>query len=349
MMILKDIVALANGELFAPPGVRLDPDMRINGIAPLDKAGADEVSFLTNPKYAAKARDTKAGVLLLAQAIPDLSLPQIISKNAYAAMAKISQRFHAVTHTYKGQSELAQVHATAKVHPSATLYPFCFIDARAEIGADCVIYPQVYVGEGAILGDRTVVHPGAVFMHGVKIAADVIIQAGCVIGSDGFGFAPSRDGNEKIPQVGSVEIGPDCEIGALSTINRGAFLNTTLGRGCKFDSQVHIAHGVQLGDFALLAGGAAIAGSTKIGKRFMMAGHTAMGPSLEIGDGVILGPKAGMTRSTDEPGEYMGMPAIPALEWRKQVVALGQLPELLKNVRAAIKRLEKLEQKEESR
>jgi UDP-3-O-[3-hydroxymyristoyl] glucosamine N-acyltransferase len=318
-------------------------DLEIKGIAPLDVAGASEVTFLSNPKYAKKLRETKAAAVILGSAVSDLEVPQLVHRNPYAAMAETANLFYKLTHTYQGQSKLAVVHAEAKVDPSATLYPFSYIEKGAVIGANCVVYPHVYVGENSRVGDDSVIFPSATIMPGCTVGRKALIHAGVVIGADGFGFAPTREGIVKIPQVGGVVIGDDVEIGPTSTIDRGAFNDTVLGNGCKLDSQVHIAHGVQIGEFGMICGQAAIAGSTRVGKRLIMAGHSAIGPSLEIGDGVVLGPKAGMTRSTAEAGEYIGMPSMPGNAWRRQVVALQQVPELLKAVRALTAKVEALE------
>lgn len=310
---------------------------QVRGVAPLDKAGPGEISFLTNPRYAEKLKSSKATAIILAARRDDLSVPQLIHKNPYAAMAKASMLFYERKHTFQGQSDLAQVHPTAKIHVDATLYPFCYVDAGVEIGAGSIVYPHVYLGANVKIGVRTTIFASVTVMEGCTIGDDTLVHAGSVIGGDGFGFAPTREGIEKIPQIGGVRIGNDCEIGPLNTVDRGALTDTVVGRGCKFDSQVHIAHGVEMGDWCMIAGGGAIAGSTKLGNRVIMAGHTAVGPSLVLPDGVILGPKAGLTRSPETGGEYMGMPAVPAKDWRRQVVALEKLPELLKTV-AALKR-----------
>lgn len=317
--------------------------LEITGIAPLDLAKSGQISFLTNPKWAPKLKDTKASAVILSAPRGDLNIPQIIHKNAYAAMAITSGLFHPRKPSYRGQSELAIVHPEADVHPEATLYPFAVVEKGVKVAARAVIYPHCFLGENSEIGEDTVLFPSCVVMEGCKVGKRVLVHACTVIGGDGFGFAPTREGIEKIPQVGGVVIHDDVELGPGNSIDRGAFTDTVIGRGCKFDSQVHIAHGVELGEFSMIAGGAAIAGGAKTGKRFMMAGHAALGPGLVMGDNIVLGPKCGMTRSTSEPGEYMGLPAIPIRNWRRQVVAYEHLPELVKTVRALEKRLAALD------
>lgn len=314
----------------------------IRGVMTLDRAGPAEISFLTNPKYAAKLKDTRAAAVILGAAREDLHLPQLIHRNPYAAMAKASTLFYQRRRTFEGQSEQAFVHPTATVDASATLFPFCYIDEGVTVGAGTTIYPHVYIGAGARIGARTLIFPNASIMEGCTIGDDVIIHSGAVIGGDGFGFAPTREGIEKIPQIGAVVIGNACEIGPGCTIDRGAFTDTVLARGCKLDSQVHVAHGVEIGEFALIAGGCGIAGSAKIGKRLIMAGHGAIGPSLEVPDNIVMGPKAGMTRAPDTGGEYMGMPLVPMKSWLRQRAALEKLPELLKTVGALRRELDAL-------
>ena len=178
----------------------------------------------------------------------------------------------------------------------------------------------------------------------IYIGAHTIIHSGAVIGSDGFGFEPSHEKIEKFMQIGSVQIGKNVEVGALCTIDRATFKKTKVGDGCKLDSQVHIGHNVDLGENSMLCGQVGLAGSSKIGKRFIAAGQVGIGPGLKIADHVTIGPKSGVIKSIEEKGDYIGMPAIQASIWRRQVLFLKKLPDIFKN----IKLIQKLILKKES-
>lgn len=339
---LSELAQTIGAELHGP---LTSHSLVIEGVATLEQATAAHLSFLTNPRFAAKVKETNAAAVIVASPIPDFEKPQLVSRNPYAAMAKASQCFFRRQHTFSGQSELAFVHSTAKIAASATIYPFAYIDQGAVIGPDSIVYPHCYVGINAVLGARCLLFPSAVVMEECQLADDVVVHAGAVIGADGFGYAPTREGIEKIPQIGGVIIGAGCEIGSATSVNRGAFENTVLGQGVKLDSHVHVGHGVQIGDFSMLCGLTGIAGSAKLGKRFIGGGQSAVAPGIEVGDHVSLGGKSGLISSTENKGEYIGFPAAPAPEWRRQTVALSKLPELLKTVRQLEQRLAQLENK----
>ncbi len=317
--------------------------VQITGINAVGMAEEGELTFITHHRYKDKAMESKAAAVIVGSEIPELNKPQLVSKNPYASMAKASSLFYLRTHAFKGQSPQAFVHPEAVVHPSATIFPWAYIDARAKIGKNTVIYPHVYIGLDAQIGDDCVIWPSTTIMHECVIGNRALIHANAVIGADGFGFAPTKEGIEKIPQIGRVVLGDDVEIGPTTTIDRGAYEDTVLANGCKVDSQVHVAHGVQIGEHSMLCGQAAIAGSARIGSRLIMTGHSAIGPGVQLGSGITLGPKAGMIENIQEPGEYIGFPAVPAMEWRRQSIAIKKLPELLKTINQLSKRIEKLE------
>ncbi|MFW7381748.1 MAG: UDP-3-O-(3-hydroxymyristoyl)glucosamine N-acyltransferase [Oligoflexus sp.] len=330
MMNISEFAGYVKGEV---RNLKISDDFHIRGINSLEHAEADEISFLTNPKYAKLLHKTKACAVLLAKEEPDLDITQIIHPNPYAAMAMIAQKFYQRQHTYNQQSELAFVHPTAQLDSTATLYPFSYVDEGASIGPGSILYPGVFVGRGAKVGANTVLYPNSVVLEECVLGDDCIIHPNAVLGGDGFGFAPTGDKLVKIPQVGKVIVGNDVEIGSTSTVDRGAFEDTIIGDGSKLDSQVHIAHGVKLGKNAMLCGQTEIAGSTKIGDNLIMAGQSAIGPSLEVGHHITLGPRAGLTNSHSKSGTYMGMPITPIKEWRRQAVAAKQLPDVLSRLR----------------
>lgn len=342
---LSELAHLIGAELRMPLAspAASSTDPLIRGVATLEQATAEQISFLTNPRFAAKVATTQAAAVIVSAVLGDQPIAQLVHPNAYAAMAKASQLFFVRRHSFVGQSELAYVHPNAKVDPTATLYPFAYVDEGASIGPDCVLYPHCYVGINSVLGSGCVVYPAAVIMDACRLGDRVVVHGGSVIGADGFGYAPTREGIEKIPQIGGVVVGPDCEIGSTCSINRGAYDDTTLDRGVKLDSHVHIAHGVSVGEYSMLCGFAGIAGSTKVGKRFIGAGQSGVAPGIEVCDHVSLGAQGGLITSVTAKGEYLGFPAQPANEWRRQTIALSKLPELLKTVRKLEQRLNELE------
>lgn len=341
-MKLSALIQHIGGEAFQLPAERADLD--IVGINSLETATEQEVSFLTNPRYAKYLQETKAAAVIVAKRQPEVAVAQVIHPNPYAAMATVSQMFFERQHSFGGQSELAYIAEDANVHPSAVIYPFVYIDNGAVVEEGCILYPGVFIGRQAKVGKQTVMYPNAVLLEECDIGNNGLIHPGAVIGGDGFGFAPTGRELVKIPQLGRALIGDDVEIGSNSTVDRGAFEDTTIADGCKLDSQVHIAHGVKLGRYAMLCGQTEIAGSTKIGENLIMAGQSAIGPSLEVTDHVTLGPRAGLTNSEKRSGTYMGMPLSPIKEWRRQAVAMKQLPDVLSRLRkleAALAKLQK--------
>lgn len=340
-MKLSEIIEKTGGVLIPEGHPCLETEIR--GVRPIDQAGPDELTFQTNPRYVSKIADTRAAAIILAEPTERTSIPQIIHPNPYAVMARALQLFSSVHHSYSGQSELAFIHPEAEIHPTAVIYPFVHVDQGASIGADSVIYPHCYIGRNACIGSDTILYPSVSVMHECRIGDHCIIHASCVIGADGFGFAPDRDGPVKIPQTARALIGDHVELQAGCTIDRGALEDTVIGDGCKLDDQVLIAHGVKLGKHCLIAGQGAIAGSTRIGDRFMMAGCGAVGPSLTIADDVRIGPKSGIVAPVESPGEYHGFPLLPAKQWRRETVSLRRLPELVRTVQDLQRRLEELE------
>ena len=320
------------GELAVRFGLELagDPDLEVTGVATLASAGPGSLSFLANPRYRRHLAGTRAGAVVLDVAsAADCPVPALVSPNPYAAFARIAQVLHPQPAVVPG------VHASAVVHPGAG------------VAADAAVGPQAVVEEGAVIGPRALVGPGCVVMHGARVGADTrlvarvtlypgvvlgdrcTVHAGAVIGADGFGFAPDRDGYVKVPQVGAVRIGDDVDIGANTTIDRGAIEDTVIEDGVKLDNLVQVGHNVRIGAHTVVAGCVGISGSTVIGKRCMLGGAVGLAGHLELADDVVVSGYSLVTRSLKEPGMYSsGMPAVPAAEWRKTVARLRRLPVL---------------------
>jgi UDP-3-O-[3-hydroxymyristoyl] glucosamine N-acyltransferase len=316
-------------------GARLQgPDAEVSGIVGLDEAGPAEISFLSNPKYARLARETKASAIIARQPIPGAGCAFLLTPDPYLAFALAVEQFHPPVRLAAGVSALASVHPTAVLGKEVHIGPFAVVAEGAVVGDRVTLYPGAYVGVGAVVGEDTVLHPRVTLYEGVRVGRRVLLHAGCVIGSDGFGFAPTPQGYRKIPQVGTVEIADDVEIGANTTIDRAALGVTRVGRGTKLDNLIQVGHNVEIGQDTVIAAQVGIAGSARIGDRVMIGGQSGLAGHLEVGDGVMLGAKTGVavSLSANENRAWSGVPAMPHRTWLKMVTLLPRLPELFRRV-----------------
>jgi UDP-3-O-[3-hydroxymyristoyl] glucosamine N-acyltransferase len=236
---------------------------------------------------------------------------------------------------------MAYVAPDAVVDPTATVLPFAAVMSGAKIGARSVLYPGVYVGRGASVGNDTELRAHVVVEAFVEVGDRVLVHGGTVLGADGFGFAPGPKGLEKIPQTGRVIIGHDVEVGALCTVDRGALEDTVVGSGTKLDSHVHVGHGVTIGQHSILCAFVGIAGSAHIGSGVVLGGHVGVSNKVRIADGIQVGAMAGVTKDLAEKGTYMGFPAGPAGEWRRQIAGARRMPERIAELEKKIRELEK--------
>jgi UDP-3-O-[3-hydroxymyristoyl] glucosamine N-acyltransferase len=295
-------------------------------------AGAtpDAITFLANPLYRGQLAGTRAGAVILAPRDRDACpVASLAHAEPYLVYARIAAFLNPKPATVPG------VHATAVVAASARVAPSAEIGAQAVVGADCTIGEGVVIGAGTVLGthvlvgERTSIGPRVTLLDSVRIGARCVVHAGVVIGADGFGFAPDRGTWQKIPQVGGVVIGDDVEIGANTTIDRGAIEDTVIEDGVKIDNLVQIAHNVRLGAHTIMAAMSGVAGSTKVGKRCMIGGAVVMINSLNVCDDALFTFGSIVTKSVDEPGTYSGhLPAEEAGRWRKNAARFRQLDAL---------------------
>jgi len=304
-----------------------DPDYEIGSLSTLASAGPGALSFLANPHYLDHLNSTQAGAVLLSANHADrFSGNKLISPDPYLSWAKIANDLHPVIQAAPGIHPTASVAANCKIHPTAS------IAAQVSIGADCTIGERVSIGPGCVLEHGVTLADDArlvarVFIgHGCNIDKRVLIHPGVVIGADGFGLAFEHDHWIKVPQIGRVVIGPDCEIGANTTIDRGAIDDTVLEQDVRLDNQVQIAHNVHIGAHTAIAGCCGVAGSTRIGRYCMIAGASGIGGHLEITDKVVITAMSTVLESIHEPGHYgSGIPARPQRQWQRLLVRLGQL------------------------
>ncbi len=315
--------------------LRGEAEHRVSGLATLASARPDQLGFLANPAYARLLADCRAGaVVLAADQAARYSGNCLISKNPYADWARIAAFLHPPPSHPPG------------VHPSAA------IAADVKLPANATVSAQVSIGSGCRVGERVVIGPGCVIEDGVNIGDDshlvarvfvgrnchlgqrVIIHPGVVIGADGFGLAFDQGHWIKVPQMGRVILGDDCEVGANSTIDRGAIDDTVLDDDVRLDNQVQIAHNVRIGAHTAIAGCVGVAGSTTIGRYCMIAGATGIAGHLTICDKVVITAMSTVLRSIDRPGEYgSGIPARPHGQWKRILARLGQLDDWAQRLR----------------
>jgi UDP-3-O-[3-hydroxymyristoyl] glucosamine N-acyltransferase len=321
-----------------------DSGIEIQRVAKIETAGAGEVTFLANPKYAAALAATKASAVIAGSAVTSAPCAIIRSATPYLTFARAAQALSPVRASEPGVHPQAWVAGDATVDPTASIGAFAAIGAGARIGARTIIHPHVVIGPDTVVGDDCVLHSHVSVRERCTLGARVVLQNGAVIGSDGYGFAHRPDGShEKIPQTAPVVLEDDVEIGANTTIDRPAVGETRIKTGTKIDNLVQIAHGVVLGRHVLLAAQVGIAGSTVVGDHVIFGGQVGVGGHLSIGDRVRAVGQSGITNSVDADQFVSGYPAIPNNEWRRSSAVFRKLPEMrrqLKNLEARLAKLE---------
>ena len=322
-----------------------DAAIEIRRVAKIEDAAEGDVTFLANPKYAAKLATTRASAVILNGEDPAARKSYrgavIRSTSPYLTFAKAAQVLAPVRQIAAGIHSLAQVASDAVVDASASIGAFAVIGSGARVGARTIIHPHVVIGDGTIVGADCILHAHVSIREACTIGSRVIIQNGAVVGSDGYGFAQRPDGShEKIPQTGPVVIEDDVEIGANTTIDRPAVGETRIKAGTKIDNLVQVGHGVVLGRNVLLAAQVGIAGSTAIGDNVMFGGQAGAAGHLSIGDRVKVGARAAIFSSVEDEAFVAGTPAIDNEEWKKASAVFRRLPDLRRRVMALEKRLE---------
>ncbi len=324
------------GELATRYGCELkgDPATAIDRVATLGNAGAGCISFFANPSYRDALRQTAAAAVILKSAdAADCPVAVLLSDEPYLTYARIAATLHPPAPLAPG------IHSTAVVATTAHIGNGAEVAANAVIGENCTVGDRVYIGPGCVLGDGVNIAAesrllaNVTVMHGVRLGARCLVHPGTVIGSDGFGNARSPDGWVKVPQTGSVIIGDDVEIGANSTIDRGAIDDTIIENGVRLDNLVQIAHNVRIGEHTAVASMSGISGSTTIGKRCMLAGQSGIVGHISICDDVVIGGATMVTKNITEPGFYAAsFPAEKDRDWKRQVARFRRLGELVKRV-----------------
>jgi UDP-3-O-[3-hydroxymyristoyl] glucosamine N-acyltransferase len=331
-LTLKEIALGASGEL------KGDPNTRISGAASLAEATPEEISFFYHPRYAAQLRKTRAAAVFVPQDFAEEISPAVIRVASPAkAFEQIVMRFAPPPVRFSpGIHPTAIIDQSAKLGRDVSIQPFVVVEAGAQIGAGTIISAGSYIGHDVIIGDSCMIYPRVTVRERCRIGKGVILHSGAVIGADGFGFELTREGQQKVPQIGIVQIDDDVEIGANTTIDRARFGRTWIQEGAKIDNLVQVAHNVIIGKHTVIAAQTGIAGSVRIGQRVMIGGQAGIIGHIEIADGTAIGAQTGVSKNLNG-GVWWATPSVPLKEAKMHLAWVRRLGEFFER----LKRLEK--------
>ena len=334
---LKKIASLVGGNVIG------NDSFIIEGINSLDAAVQGEISFFADRKYKESLGKTKASAIIVSEENLLFKGPQVVVSNPALAYAKVASIFAPPVPRYPGISEQAVLHDSTRIGKDVSIYPLVYVGEEALIGDNVIMFPGVFIGDRVKIGNGTIIYPNVTILHDCQIGKNVIINAGTVIGSDGFGFVRDGPVSVKIPQIGMVQIDDDVEIGANSCIDRAASGKTWIKRGVKTDNFVHVAHNVIIGEDTIVVAQVAISGSVHIGRQVIIGGQVAISDHVEIGDRVMIGSQSGVPKSIPSGEVVSGTPAMPHRLWLKTSGIIRRLPEFNEHLRHLEKRVAELE------
>lgn len=333
---LTSIVEHLGGELLGGGGIV------IRQVATLEKATPDTIAFLANERYLPQLKFTQAGAVIIGDNLRGaLDRTCIVAANPYSYFARVSALLNPEPEPLAGQHPTAVIHADAKIGEGVQIGPGVVIEEYAVIGSHCCVGAGSYIGAGSVLGERVRLYPHVIVYKGCSIAKNSVVHSGAIIGADGFGIAMDDGRWIKVPQIGGVLIGEDVEIGANTTIDRGAIEDTVIEDGVKLDNQIQIAHNVRIGAHTAIAACVGIAGSSRVGRYCRIGGASGIAGHLSIADHVEISAHTLVTKSITEPGTYTGAYPFEAnRDWRRNAASLRNLGELTERVRALEKALD---------
>ena len=310
------------------------PDTEIGGLNGIEQAGPGELTFISNPKYAAAAHTTKASAIIVAEDFPAVSAAMLRAKDPYLAFACALELFCQPLQYAPGVHPTAVLHASAKIGRGAHVAPYVVVDENVEIGENAVLLAHVVVYRGVKIGNNFFAHANVVIRENCRIGNNVLLHNGVVIGSDGFGFAKTPEGRwHKIPQPAAVILEDDVEVQANSCIDRASVGETRIGRGVKIDNLVQVGHGSQVGEDALLCSQVGLAGSTEIGRCVILTGQVGVVGHCKVGDDTIVTPQSGVAHDIPAGVIVSGAPAVDHKLWLKYSALLSKLPEMARALR----------------
>jgi UDP-3-O-[3-hydroxymyristoyl] glucosamine N-acyltransferase len=313
--------------------------IEIRGVVGIDEAEPGHLTFVSNPKYAAKARTTKASAVIVSLDFPEIERPTLRSGNPYLSFARAVELFYSAPVPQSGIDPSARIASSARLGQGASVGPYVVIEDDVQIGVNCTLHPFVHIGRGARIGDNFKAYSHVSVREFCRIGNNVILQDGAKIGTDGFGYAKKDDASYyKIVQSGIVVLEDDVEVGANATIDRGTIGETRVRRGAKIDNLVQVGHASDVGEDTLLCAQVGLAGSSKIGRSVILTGQVGVAGHLEIGDRVIATAQTGIPNSVEADKVISGYPAIDNKLWLKSSAVFKRLPELLKRIEALEKK-----------
>jgi UDP-3-O-[3-hydroxymyristoyl] glucosamine N-acyltransferase len=322
-----------------------DGQVEITGVAGMDQATANQLTFLSNPKYAPRVKHTRAGAILISQPIEDLSAAQLISTNPYLDVARALALFYQPPRPKPGIHPMASVADSARIGENASIGAFAVIGEHVSIGDNAIIHPHVVIYEGAQIGDDFYAHSHAAVREYCRIGNRVILQNSVVVGGDGFGFAKRADGTHaKIVQSGATVIEDDVEIQTLTSVDRATMGETRVKRGAKIDSLVQVGHACVVGEDNIICAQTGLAGSSILEKNVLLAGQVGVSGHLTIHEGAVIYAQSGIGGDVEAGHVVSGSPAFEVRDWLRAITAFPKLPEILRTIRQVQKRLAAVEQ-----
>ncbi len=337
----KQIAAFIQGDIIG------DENVTVHTFAKIEEGMPGAISFLSNPKYTSYIYETQSSIVLVNKDFaPEHEIKATLIKvdNAYESLAKLMNLYEMSKPKKTGIDPLAYVAPTAKIGKNVYIAPLACVEDGAEVGDNTIIHPHVTIGEQAKVGDNCIIYPNVTIYHDCRIGNDCVLHAGCVIGADGFGFAPTPTGYEKIPQIGIVIIENNVEIGANTCIDRATMGATIVRSGAKMDNLIQMAHNVEVGSHTVIAAQVGIAGSAKIGEWCMFGGQVGIAGHSKIGDKVGLGAQTGVPGNIKSGSQLIGTPPMELKKYFKSSIAQRSLPEMQNEVRNLRRELEELKQ-----
>jgi UDP-3-O-[3-hydroxymyristoyl] glucosamine N-acyltransferase len=319
-----------------------DKTIKIESASTLDSAGPGQITFLSNPKYAPKVKDTNAAAVMVSQQV-ETNAVQIVTNDPYYAFMQAVVLLHGHReHPPTGTSPLAVISKSARIGQNCNVHPYAVIHDNAVIGDNCQIYSGVFIGPNVKIGSDCIFYSNAVIYDGCQIGDRVIVQSNASVGQDGFGFATHKGEHHKIPQIGIVVLEDDVEIGSNCVVERGTLENTIIGKGSKIGDQVAIGHGAKIGPHCLLVPQAGIAGSAELGHHCVIGGQVGVVGHIKVGNLVTVGAQAAVINDVPDGSTILGAPAIEANKAKRAYALIETLPDIRKKLRTLDKEINKL-------
>lgn len=335
----KQIAAFIQGEIVG------DENATVHTFAKIEEGVPGALSFLSNPKYIPYLYETNASIVLVNRDfVPEQAVKATMIKvdNAYESLARLLTLYEQSKPKHTGVHALAFVAPTAKIGKDVYIAPFAYVSEHAEVGDRTQLYPHATVGEGVKIGDDCIVYANATIYHDCRVGNRCVLHSGSVVGADGFGFAPTAEGYEKIPQIGIVVLEDDVEIGANTCVDRATMGATIVHRGVKLDNLVQVAHNDEIGSHTVMAAQVGIAGSTKVGEWCMFGGQVGIAGHIHIGDKVVFGAQSGVPSSVEANQQLIGTPPMEERPYFRAQAVFRKLPDMYRELGALRKELNEL-------